>query len=53
VCSLQTIGMTKGIQRELLPMPRDAWHISHNKNGEPNSCPDHPICSRGNAHSIS
>ena len=35
------------------PMPRDAWHTSHNKNGEPNSCPDHPLCSRNNAHSIS
>jgi len=25
----------------LLSIPRGAWHMSHNKNGEPNSCPDH------------
>jgi hypothetical protein len=24
-------------------MLRDAWHMSHNKNGEPNSCPDQPF----------
>jgi len=45
--------MAKGYSMNLLPMPREAWHMSHNKNGEPNSCSNHPLCSQNNAHSIS
>jgi len=34
-------------------MSREAWRMSHNKNGEPNFRPDQPLCSRNNAHSNS
>jgi len=49
--SRQTIGMA--IQHEPFAMLQEAWQMSHSKSGESNTCPDHPLCSRNNAHSIS